>query len=162
VEHQHCLLIDALHRDEPHRWPGDRLAYRLRVGYVSLAALHIRLHISWRHQAHVVAKGKKLAAPMMGRFACFHPDQAWRQRGEELQDLSAPKLSPDQHFAIGIDSVELKYVLRQINTDGHYFLLHGSSPRRGSTTTSLHSYARAGVVHPITSFAISRIDRWSR
>lgn len=83
----------------------------------------------------------------------LHPDQARRQRGKERQNLSAPKLSADQHFAIGIDSVDLKYILREINTDGHNFLLHGSTPRRGSTTTSLHSHARAGVVDSITSFS---------
>jgi hypothetical protein len=97
-----------------------------------------------------MAKGEKLAAPMMGRCTCFHPDQARRQRGKELQNLSAPKLSADHHFAVGIDSVDMKYILRQIDTDGHNFLLHESTPRRGSTTTSLHSYAGAGVVHPIS------------
>ncbi len=151
VEHQHRLLVDALHRDEPHSRSRDRFAYRFCVGAIGLAALYVRLHISWRLQPHVMAKGAKLAAPMMGRCTCFHPDQAWRQRGKELQNLGASKLSPDQHFAINIDSVELKYVLRQINTDGHNFLMHGSTHRRGSTTTSLHSYAGAGVVHSITS-----------
>ncbi len=98
-----------------------------------------------------MAKGEQLAAPMMGRCTCFHPDQAQRQRGKELQNLSAPKLSADQHCAISIGSVDLKYVCRQITSDDHNFLLHGSTPRRGSTTTSLHSYAGAEVVHPITS-----------
>ena len=63
----------------------------------------------------------------------------------------AAKLPADQHFAVGIDSVDLKYVLRQINTDGHNFPLHGSIPRRGSTTTSFHSPACTGGVHSIRS-----------
>ena len=93
---------------------------------------------------------EKLTAPVMGRCICFHPDQARRQRGKELQNLSLPKLSPDQHFDIGIESVDLKYVLRQITTNGHNFLLRGSTPRRGSTTTSLYSDACTGVVYSIT------------
>src|ERR1700732_3855356 len=35
------LLLDALHRHEPHRWPAHRLADRLRVPAVVLVALHI-------------------------------------------------------------------------------------------------------------------------
>jgi len=51
--------------------------------------------------------------------------------------------------------MDLKHVLRQVDTDGHDILLHGSTPRRGSTAASLHSYAGAGSVQLITSIQIN-------
>ncbi|WP_170841911.1 hypothetical protein [Sphingomonas gellani] len=44
--------------------------------------------------------------------------------------------------------MDLKHVVRQIDTDVHDILLHGSTSRRGSTNTSLQSEAGAGTVHP--------------
>jgi len=69
----------------------------------------------------------------------LHADQAQQPIGKILQILSAPKLWPDKHIALGIDSVNLKYLLRQANADSHSVLQRGSSPRGGSTATSLRS-----------------------
>ncbi|WP_425437337.1 transposase [Novosphingobium guangzhouense] len=60
----------------------------------------------------------------------------------------------DQHRAVGTDGVHLKHILRQIQSDGDNLLLHGTTARRGpTTTTSSHSYAGAEVVYHITSAA---------
>jgi len=151
VQHQHRLLLDALHRHEPHLGSGHGFADRLRISGIGHSALHIRFHISRRHQPHIVAQGEYFSAPMMGRCTCLHPDQERRQGGEELQNLSAPQLPTGQNLPFSADRMDLKHILRQIDTNGHDILLHGSTPRHGSTTTSLHSYAGAGVVHHITS-----------
>jgi len=50
--------------------------------------------------------------------------------------------------------MDLKHVLRQVDTNGHDILLHGSTPRRGSPAASLHSYAGAEAIQPITSIQI--------
>jgi ribulose 1,5-bisphosphate carboxylase large subunit-like protein len=80
VKHQHRLLIDALYRHEPHRRPGHFFADRFRVSGVGLPALHVWLYIGRRHQPDIMVQCQKLATPMVGRRASFHPDQARRQR----------------------------------------------------------------------------------
>ncbi|VWX50481.1 hypothetical protein NOVOSPHI9U_290026 [Novosphingobium sp. 9U] len=87
---------------------------------------------------------------MMFRSTCFHTRQGARQGREELQRLGTPKLPTHQHLAIVSNGVNLEHILRLIDTDGNDILLHGPTPRRGSTTTSLHSYAPAGLVPYIT------------
>jgi hypothetical protein len=57
--------------------------------------------------------------PMMRRSARLHPNQARRQRREELQDLCPTKLPTHHHLAVCADCVNLKDVLRQIDADGH-------------------------------------------
>lgn len=50
--------------------------------------------------------------------------------------------------------MDLRDVLRQVDTDGHDILLHGLTPALGPTAVSLHSYAGAGAVQPITAILI--------
>ena len=69
VQRQAALLLWRLGRDEPHVWPGDRLADRFCVSGIVLVPLHIRLHIGRRHQAHGVAERLEFARPMMRRGA---------------------------------------------------------------------------------------------
>src|SRR5208282_824747 len=54
------------------------------------SAADIRLHISWRHHARVMAKLHQLARPMMRRPAGLEPHQTRRQQSEKLQQLVAP------------------------------------------------------------------------
>ena len=123
MHRQRRLLLARLHGHEPHRRPRDRLANRRRIGGVGLAALHIRLDVSRRHQSHLVPEAEQLARPMMGRAARLDPDQAWRQFGEERQNLRTPQRRADDDLAGRINAVNLKDALRQIQADGSN--LHG-------------------------------------
>jgi transposase len=63
VHHQHRLLLLALDRHEAHVRPSDRLADRLRVISVVLAALAVSHHVLRRHQLHCMAELGELARP---------------------------------------------------------------------------------------------------
>lgn len=64
-----------------------------------------------------------------------------------------------ENLAIRADRVDLKDVLRQINTEGHDILLHGSTPRRGSTTTSSHTTSVQGPSTTSRQCA-QKLDGW--
>src|SRR5271163_2288242 len=57
VHRQRCLLLGRLHRHKPHRRPPYRFANRFCIGSVGLAALHVRLDVSRRHQAQIMTEG---------------------------------------------------------------------------------------------------------
>ncbi len=56
---QHALLLFALHRHEAHVRPRHRLADRLRIGRVVLAALEVGLDVARRHQPDLMAKRRQ-------------------------------------------------------------------------------------------------------
>lgn len=89
-----------------------QIADRLCISSIGLPALHVRLHIRWRHQPYVVAERYQLASSVVRRRARLHADQAGRQCRKELQHLSAPELSAHKHLPIRTDRVNLKHVLR--------------------------------------------------
>ena len=89
------LLVGALYRHEAHRRARHRLADRLSVGCVVLIPLDVRLHVSRRHQLHLMAERGQLARPMVGRRAGFHADQA------RLQRLKIGRTSLRRSFAGG-------------------------------------------------------------
>ena len=80
VQHQHSLLHLGLHGHEPHGRPCNGLGDCLSVGGVGLAALHIGLHVRWRHETHLVADRHQLTRPMVGRGARFVADEAGADR----------------------------------------------------------------------------------
>src|ERR1700722_1366694 len=94
MQRQASLLLWRLGRDEPHVWPGDRLANRLGVSSIVLVPLHIGLHIGRRHQTYGAAKRLELARPMMRRRAGLDTDQARRQLLEEDQYVVAREVFP--------------------------------------------------------------------
>ena len=65
VIEQRRLPVRRLHWYEAHRWSSDSLAYRLRINRVSLPALHIRLDVLRRHQAHRMTEPGELSCPEM-------------------------------------------------------------------------------------------------
>ncbi len=83
VQRQRRLLLSRLHRYEPHARTRYRLADRLSVIRIGLAALHIRLHVGRRHQAHIMPELRQLPCPMMRRAARLHADAARRQLRKE-------------------------------------------------------------------------------
>ena len=72
-----------LDRHEAHVGPSHRLADRLGVVAVVLAALAIRRDELRRHQPHRVAERRKLPRPLVRAGARLHADQARRQLRDE-------------------------------------------------------------------------------
>ena len=54
----------------------NRFTDCFRIGSIGFTALHERLHVGWRYQAHIVPALGDLASPIMCPTAGFHPDQA--------------------------------------------------------------------------------------
>src|SRR5262249_30919957 len=127
VQHQHALLLDVLDRHKSHRWPRDGLADRRRIGRIVLAALHIGFDIGWRHEPRVMSQLFELACPLMRRCARFHANAARRQIGKELKNSRSTNALADHHRAICINTVNLKQILGDIQTD-RANLAHGRFP----------------------------------
>ena len=53
----------------------------------------------------------------MGCCTGLHTDKAWLEPSKELENLSAPQLLSDTDRASTVDALNLKRVLRQIETD---------------------------------------------
>jgi hypothetical protein len=82
----------------------------------------------------------------------LHPDQARRESREKRQHLAAPKLFPHHDLLIGVNAVDLKHVLGDIQTDRGNLHPDGSPHvirlRRPPYGTSMPG---AGAVHHIKS-----------
>ena len=127
MQHQHALLFLALHRNEAHRRPRHRLANLLGVGRVILLPLHVWLDVRRRHQPNLVTLRHKNPGPVVSSRACLDSDQTWRQGLEESNDIVAAQLAAAHDRASAIDSVNLKYMLGDIETNcGN--LLHRRPP----------------------------------
>src|SRR6201982_2620463 len=127
MQHQARLLLLAFGRYKTHRRSCHCLADRRSIIGVILTALEISLHITGRHQPHRMAERPKLTAPMMGTWAGFNANKARRQSRKQLQHLCAAHSLADHNRAIGIHAVNLKYRLRNIETNCAN-LAHGRLP----------------------------------
>lgn len=111
-------------------------------------------------QLNVIAKLRQLAGPMMRVVACFHPNQARFNLGEERQQLR-PSLRPvEGDLVVFSDPVNLKNVLGQIKADcGN---LHWVAPPM-SRYEHLHYGAlrRRLTQEPSTPSAL-KLVRWDR
>jgi hypothetical protein len=65
LHHGGSLGLGILDRHEAHAGTAGRLADRLGIGAIILAALEKRFDVLWRDQPHDVAKPGQLASPMM-------------------------------------------------------------------------------------------------
>ena len=76
-----CCSADFI-AHEPHGGTRHRLADRLRVPSISLAALHIGLHVGWWHQPHVMAELCQLTRPtnLVEDLERAGRRPAWRRR----------------------------------------------------------------------------------
>ncbi len=128
VKHQDGLLSGALDWNETHLRPRHRLADRLRVGRVVLAALDVGLGVGRRHQDHVVSHRLQFPRPIMRRPASFHANGARRHAFEKLTEFRSREFPTNRDPAFPLDRMNLKKVLRQIyaNSDKGS---HGRSPR---------------------------------
>ena len=64
-----------------------------------------------------MAELDQLARPMMGRTAGFHTDKTLGQLREEGQHVLAPKRLGDDHAAKGVDRMNLKNMLGQVEAN---------------------------------------------
>jgi len=126
VLHQLPLLLGRFDLHETHRRAPNRLADRLGVGGIVLVTLDVGLHVFCWHQPHPVAELRELARPIMSRGAGLHADEARRQRFEERQHLATPESLPDNDRLVGVDAVDLKHVLGDIQPDRGNLHLDGS------------------------------------
>jgi hypothetical protein len=117
MQDQHALLLFALHRHETHGRPRHRFADRLGIGRVVLASLKVGLDITRRHQPDLMTERHQLAGPMVRSGAGLDADQAWCKVGEELREFRPSQLLANDNRAGAIDAVDLKYSLRNIQTN---------------------------------------------
>src|SRR6516164_3989959 len=95
---------------------------------------------------------------MMRRCAGLNADDAWRQLLEECQDVTSLQLAPDDHLAYRVDAMDLKYRLRDVETDRRD-TVHAALLRivvTPAATTQWHLRAGGGTVHSITSGLLHR------
>jgi hypothetical protein len=131
------LSIRRLHRHKPHAQSPDRLANRLSVRSVGLAAPNIGFDIGGRDQSHLVPEGCDQTSPVMRGGASLDPNQAGRKTSKKVGDLASLQLAAHDNLACDVNSVDLEHALGEIETDGAN--LHGGrllSVWRSSTTTS--------------------------
>jgi hypothetical protein len=117
MKHQHALPLGALDRHQAHGRPGHRLADRLSVGRIVLLPPGVSLHVRGRHQLHLVPERAQLAGPEVCGCAGLHPDPAGRQSSEKSEHFGSPQLLPDGDLASGVNALDLKDVLGEVETD---------------------------------------------
>ena len=96
-----------------------------------------------RQQPNFMPELYQSPPPMMRRGARLHRHHAWRQRGEKRDELVARELARHHDLALRVDRVNLKYSLRQIQTNPRDSskipdrLAHGRLPSDGVSTTTI-------------------------
>src|SRR5690554_1315789 len=126
-DHCSALGLLALHRHEAHRRALRRLADCFGIGHVILLALHEWLHVGGWDQPHLMPDLPDLTPPEMGAATGFHRDNAGRKLSEECQDLVSSQLLAQHRPARSVGPVNLKHILRQIESDRDN-LRHDRSP----------------------------------
>jgi hypothetical protein len=127
VQHQRRLLLLALDQHEAHAGPRHGRADRGRVGGVVLTALDIGLDVNRRDQTHLVTHRPQFARPIMRRAASLHSDDARLRLRKELAHRLAAELARRRMSIFALQSMNLKIVLGEINTDSDK-LFHGRPP----------------------------------
>jgi len=80
-------------------------------------ALDEGLDVSWRDRPNVMAQLADLARPEVSAATRFHRDNARRQLPEKPQHLRSPQFLFQNRTACTVRSVDLKYILCQIESD---------------------------------------------
>ncbi len=150
-QHQRRLLIGGLCRHETHRRSAHRLAQRLGIRCVILAALHIRLRQLRRDQLHLMPERPEQTRPMMRSSTGFDCYRRRCQRLEKSNHLATCQLFAQHRLLCRIHSMQLNtrfdvsIPIRVIfSTDG--------LPRLSPSTNSLwHIAMPLGAVQPNTS-----------
>jgi hypothetical protein len=145
VQRQRRLLLGRLHRHKAHARARHRLADGSGVVRIGLTALHIRLHVSGRHQPNLMAELRQFPGPVMGRAARLYADQASRQLGEERHDLRPAQRLANDDVPSCINGVNLEDALGQIDADGGDLHGDGSCICVAAALTATTSWHRDAV-----------------
>jgi hypothetical protein len=107
----------SIERHAAHARPAHRLADRHRIGGIGLLPPDERLHVDRRDQHNPMPQRLELTRPVMRGTACLHADgHGWQSREIVEKLASADRAFVDLHPS-GIDRVNLKHVLRQIEAN---------------------------------------------
>src|SRR6266498_885359 len=160
MEHQAALLLGRLRRHEPHVGPGHCFTDCLGISGIILVPLHVRPDIGWWHQAHGMPKRLELARPMMRRRAGLDADKARRQLLEEGNDVTALQLAPDDHIAFGVNAMDLKNRLCDVETNRrdslHGPVLRIRSPPWRPRSVALTCRWRSRPQHQLRTHAVQQ------
>ena len=114
---QRRLLLGVLDRHKPHGRPAHRLADRLGVDLVILAALDVRLDVLRREQHHLVPQAAQHPRPVVRGATRLEPDSGWRQLGKDFCHFAAPDLSPHPRLLVLINPMNLKDMFGRVETN---------------------------------------------
>ena len=154
-DHRRALNLLALHRNEAHCWTHRCFTDRLGVCRVILLPLDERLDVGQRDQSHIMAKLADLTPQKMSAATGFHRDNAKWQLLEKFQNLSSPQFLTQNCPPCAFSPIDLKYILRQIESDRDN-LLHDRSPFVDPCRPTLAHRCRRGTVTSSTP-----IIQWS-
>jgi len=122
--HCGCLFLRALHAHKTHGRTRCRLRNGLSVICIVLLSFDIKLYVDGWDHLDGMARLSDLARPKMGAGASLHGHGAGWNTCQERQQLWSPHFPSKHRPPISRRSVNLKYVLRQI--DANYAnLFHG-------------------------------------
>ena len=116
-DHRSALGLFALYWHKMHGWANCHFTNSLGICRVVFLAHDEGLDVSRWDQPSVMPQFADLAPPKVGAAACFHSNNARRQLAEELQHLHSPQLLAQHCAARAIRPMDLKYILRQIESD---------------------------------------------
>jgi len=108
MKHQARLLLLGLDRNNAHGRQADFLANRSGIGRVILLTANVRLHVSWRDQALIVAPTAQDAAPIMSAAARLHSYKAGWQLLKESRDIEPLEGLLQHDLTRRVDRVNLK------------------------------------------------------
>jgi hypothetical protein len=117
MEGLHVLLCDSFNRYKTHVRAADGFADGSRIMGIRLVPGPIGLHLLGAHQAHLVPQFAPLAPPIMRSASCLPADQTPGEIGQKRSKLRTAEFFLEHNVPVGIDTMQLKHVLGQINTE---------------------------------------------
>jgi len=111
------LLLDALHRNEPHRRTAGCLDDRLGIVPVVLVCLDERRHELRTDELYLDAAGLQLPRPMMRRGTSLHDDESWLQADDRLHEARPADLRAVHDRAATDGAVQLEHPLGQVDPE---------------------------------------------
>ena len=153
--HLNCLVVDRAQRHEPLLRPQGRFADRRRIRRIRLVAMDVRLHVRRRDLFYLVPERRDLPAPMVRARTSLHRHHARRKPAKKLQQPRPPNLANEDRLTLGVDAVNLKNALGQIEPDTRDLteilarLAHGRLPFRWGSD-NIHLGALDAVGAPST------------
>jgi len=155
VQRLYILLLHCPEGNEAHVGALDGLTKSFRIVAVILIPLHEGLYILRADDADAVSELLEGSGPVKGTRAGLDRDQAGFRIGHHAQQPFPANATLQCRLALGVDAVQLKDILGQVNSQNrHLFHLHPplrsyELPDYGASS----SFVGRGAVHPI---------RWKR